>query len=94
MIEGFLIEMIFFDKPEASIYSSMQDRANGCYPISDEGIWHAGVHVYFPSTNQIMVKNPIAGTVVASCFDNEKDWNYIILENDIQFPDKTKMGIV
>ena len=94
MIEGFLIEMIFFDKPEASIYSSMQDRANGCYPISDEGIWHAGVHVYFPSTNQIMVKNPIAGTVVASCFDNEKDWNYIILENDIQFPDKTKRGIV
>lgn len=74
---------------EDDLYKSMGDRTDGCYPISDEGIWHAGIHVYFTDANT-PVKNPIEGKVVASCFDDEKSWNYVVTENEINLPSKKK----
>lgn len=84
--------MNFFDKTEDSLYASMEDSTDGFYPISDEGIWHSGIHIYFEDP-ECPIKNPIEGKVVASCFDDSKDWNYIVTENEIQFPsDKKKEG--
>lgn len=74
---------------EDDLYKSMGDRTDGCYPISDEGIWHAGIHVYFTDADT-PVKNPIEGKVVASCFDDEKSWNYVVTENEINLPSKKK----
>ena len=74
---------------EDDLYKSMGDRTDGCYPISDEGIWHAGIHVYFTAADT-PVKNPIEGKVVASCFDDEKSWNYVVTENEINLPSKKK----
>ena len=74
---------------EDDLYKSMGDRTDGCYPISDEGIWHAGIHVYFTDADT-PVKNPIEGKVVASCFDYEKSWNYVVTENEINLPSKKK----
>lgn len=82
--------MKFFNKSEESLYSSMDDLKDGCYPITNNGIWHSGIHVYFPVENNEIVKNPIAGCVVASNFNENKDWNYIVVENDIEFPCKKK----
>ena len=81
--------MHFFNMEEDDLYKSMGDRTDGCYPISDEGIWHAGIHVYFTDANT-PVKNPIEGKVVASCFDDEKSWNYVVTENEINLPSKKK----
>lgn len=81
--------MHFFDMEEDDLYKSMGDRTDGCYPISDEGIWHAGIHVYFTDADT-PVKNPIEGKVVASCFDDEKSWNYVVTENEINLPSKKK----
>lgn len=84
--------MNFFDKTEDSLYASMEDSTDGFYPINDEGIWHSGIHIYFEDP-ECPIKNPIEGKVVASCFDDSKDWNYIVTENEIQFPsDKKKDG--
>ena len=74
---------------EDDLYKSMGDRTDGCYPISDEGIWHAGIHVYFTDADT-PVKNPIEGKVVASCFDDEKSWNYVVTENEINLPSEKK----
>ncbi len=82
--------MIFFGKDEKTIYSSMQNRADGCFPISDEGVWHAGIHIYFDK--KTVIKNPISGRIVTCSFDEKKDWNYIILENDIIFPENKGQG--
>ena len=86
--------MLFFGKDEASIYSSMQNKADGCFPISDEGVWHAGIHVYFNGKPNAVIQNPIGGKIVSCSFDKKKDWNYIILENDIIFPEKKGEGRV
>ena len=81
--------MKFFGKEEAELYSSMGDRTDGCFPISDDGIWHAGIHVYF-SDSETPIKNPIAGKVVSCCFKDEKSWNYVVIENEIKLPSKKK----
>lgn len=81
--------MKFFGKEEAELYSSMGDRTDGCFPISDEGIWHAGIHVYF-SDSETPIKNPITGKVVSCCFKDEKSWNYVVIENEIKLPSKKK----
>ena len=60
--------MHFFDMEEDDLYKSMGDRTDGCYPISDEGIWHAGIHVYFTDADT-PVKNPIEG----------KEWLLLVL---------------
>ena len=81
--------MKFFGKEEAELYSSMGDRTDGCFPISDDGIWHAGIHVYF-SDSETPIKNPITGKVVSCCFKDEKSWNYVVIENEIKLPSKKK----
>ena len=67
----------------------MGDRTDGCFPISDDGIWHAGIHVYF-SDSETPIKNPITGKVVSCCFKDEKSWNYVVIENEIKLPSKKK----
>lgn len=82
--------MKFFDRFENDLYLSMSDLKEGCYPITNSGVWHSGIHVYFPESNNEIIKNPIAGQVVTSNFTEKKDWHYIVIENDIDFPDKRK----
>ena len=82
--------MKYFGKSDKSLYSSMSDLKDGCYPITNSGVWHSGIHVYFSEENNELIKNPIAGKVVACNFDEKKDWHYIVIENDINFPDMKK----
>ena len=68
----------------------MSDLKDSCYPITNNEIWHSGIHVYFSENNNEMINNPVAGKVVASNFEENKDWHYIVIENDINFPCKKK----
>ena len=77
--------MKFFGMDEKAAISSMEDRRKGCYPIGNNGIWHAGQHIYFGKENA-MIENPVTGIMVAGNFSSDKKWNYIVLENDIRFP--------
>ena len=83
--------MKFFDNEENTLYSQMNETRKGCFPISNQGIWHSGLHVYYNNESEAII-NPIASSIVASSIDKEKDWGYFVTENDIVFPDqKTKI---
>ncbi|MBQ8680224.1 MAG: M23 family metallopeptidase [Treponema sp.] len=83
--------MKFFEKEEKALYSQMNGTRKGCFPISNQGIWHSGIHVYYDNESTV-VTNPVSGTIVSSSIDKEKDWGYLVTENDIIFPDqKTKI---
>lgn len=83
--------MKFFDNEEKTLYSQMNGTRKGCFPISNQGIWHSGLHIYYNNESDV-IKNPVAGTIVSCSITKEKDWGYFVIENDIIFPDqKTKI---
>ena len=79
--------MKFFDNEEKTLYSQMNGTRKGCFPISNQGIWHSGLHIYYNNESDV-IKNPVAGTIVSCSITKEKDWGYFVIENDIIFPDQ------
>jgi murein DD-endopeptidase MepM/ murein hydrolase activator NlpD len=78
-------KMKFFNKAENGIINGIGNKRSGCYPVSNTGMWHSGIHVYFENEEQV-IENPIEGKIVAADVDSKKDWNYFVLENEITFP--------
>lgn len=68
--------MEFFNKTEDSIYNITSSK--GLYPITKQGLWHSGLHIYCENN----VQSPISASYVCSnIFDKEDyDSNYLILK--------------
>ena len=81
--------MKFFDKTADEIYNEIGNKRRGCYPISNTGLWHSGIHVYFDSEHEPVI-NPLESSIVSCNVDKSKNWNYFVLEHFIKLPSKSK----
>lgn len=81
--------MNFFDKTDDEIYEKIGNNRSGCYPISNKGFWHSGIHVFFDTDNEPVI-NPLEGKIISCNVDKNKNWNYFVLKNIIKLPSKGK----